>query len=71
MCLLHSRKHEEKRGPGLTGVVAWLWLTIAWSAMYWIGRMDALYNLEHGKYASLDARMILEMLINLTSFSSP
>ena len=33
--------------------------------------MDMLYNLEHGKYASLDAGMILEMLINLSSFASP
>ena len=33
--------------------------------------MDTLYNLEHGKYASLDAGMILEMLIDLSSFASP
>jgi hypothetical protein len=33
--------------------------------------MDTLYNLEHGKYASLDAGMIFEILINLSSFASP
>ena len=33
--------------------------------------MDTLYNLEHGKYASVGAGMILEMLINLSSFASP
>jgi hypothetical protein len=123
----------EKAPAGLTVVIAWLWLTVAWSATYWIlffatgvvqtssdtayldferafpvadawlafasagcaincarrrpqavlwalvasgasvylGCMDTLYNLEHGKYASLDAGMILEMLINLSSFASP
>lgn len=123
----------EKPPAGLTVVIAWLWLTVAWSATYWIlffatgvvrtssdpayldferafpladawlafasawcaincarrrpqavlwalvaggasvylGCMDTLYNLEHGKYASLDAGMILELLINLSSFASP
>ena len=122
------------RAPfGLTAVIVWLWLTVAWSATYWIlffttgvvqtggeaayldferafpaadawlalasvlcalncmgrrppavlwalvasgasvylGCMDTLYNLEHGKYASLDAGMILELAINLSSFASP
>ena len=40
-------------------------------ASAYLGCMDTLYNLEHGKYASLDAGMILEMLINLSSFASP
>jgi hypothetical protein len=118
---------------GLTVVIVWLWLTVAWSAIYWIlfftmgvvqtssdaayldferafpaadawlafasawcaincarrrpqavlwalvasgasvylGCMDTLYNLEHGKYGSVDAGMILEMLINLSSLASP
>jgi hypothetical protein len=123
----------EKAPAGLTVVIAWLWLTVAWSATYWIlffatgvvqtssdaayldferafpvadawlafasawcaincarrrpqavlwalvaggasvylGCMDTLYNLEQGKYESLDAGIILEMLINLSSFASP
>jgi hypothetical protein len=48
-----------------------LWALVASGASVYLGCMDALYNLEHGKYASLDAGMILEMLINLSSFASP
>jgi hypothetical protein len=129
-----NRSSDAEEVPaGLTVVVAWLWLTVAWSAIYWIlffttgavqtsgeaayldferafpaadawlafasawcaincvrrrpqavlwalvasgasaylGCMDTLYNLEHGKYGSFDAGMILEILINLSSFVSP
>jgi hypothetical protein len=124
---------REEAPAGLTVVIVWLWLTVAWSATYWIlffatgvvqtssdaayldferafpaadawlafasaccaincarrrpqavlwalvasgasvylGCMDTLYNLEHGKYTSFDAGMVLEMLINLSSFASP
>ena len=48
-----------------------LWAFVASGASVYLGCMDTLYNLEHGKYASVDAGMILEMLINLSSFASP
>ena len=48
-----------------------LWALVASGASVYLGCMDTLYNLEHGKYASLDAGMILEILINLSSFASP
>jgi hypothetical protein len=48
-----------------------MWALVASGASVYLGCMDTLYNLEHGKYASLDAGMILEMLINLSSFASP
>jgi len=48
-----------------------LWALVASGASVYLGCMDTLYNLEHGKYACRDAGMILEMLINLSSFASP
>ena len=48
-----------------------LWALVASGASVYLGCMDALYNPEHGNYASLDAGMTLEMLINLSSFASP
>jgi len=56
----------ERRRPQ-----AVLWALVASGASVYLGCMDTLYNLEHGKYASVDAGMILEMLINLSSLASP
>ena len=41
-----------------------LWALVASGASVYHGCVDTLYNLKNGKYASLDAGMILEMLIN-------
>jgi hypothetical protein len=37
----------------------------AGSAMIFLGLMDTLFNLEHGKYASMTAEMAVETVINL------
>jgi nicotinamide riboside transporter PnuC len=41
----------------------------AGSAMVFLGAMDTLFNLEHGKYADMTAEMAVETIINLVSFS--
>ncbi len=44
-----------------------LWGLLAGSAFIYLGLMDTLYNLENGKYASIDAAMAVEVAINLFS----
>jgi hypothetical protein len=40
----------------------------AGSAMVFLGAMDTLFNLEHGKYADMTAEMTVETIINLMCF---
>jgi hypothetical protein len=44
-----------------------LWGLLAGSAFIYLGLMDALYNLENGKYGSIDAAMAVEVAINIFS----
>jgi hypothetical protein len=41
----------------------------AGSAMVFLGAMDTLYNLQHGKYRSMTPEMAVETLINAVSFT--
>jgi hypothetical protein len=41
----------------------------AGSAMVFLGCMDVLFNLEHGKYADMTAEMAVESVINLVCFT--
>jgi hypothetical protein len=41
----------------------------AGSAMVFLGAMDTLYNLQHGKYRSMTPEMAVEALINVASFT--
>jgi hypothetical protein len=41
----------------------------AGSAMVFLGAMDTLYNLQHGKYRSMTPEMAVEALINVVSFT--
>jgi hypothetical protein len=62
--LVCDQLHAPTAAGRLVGVCCERRLGLPWC-------MDTLYNLEHGKYLSLDTGMILEMLINLSSFASP
>lgn len=42
------------------------WGIAAGSAMIYLGGMDVLFNLEHGKYADRGPEMLLEIAINVT-----
>ncbi len=44
-----------------------LWGLLAGSAFIYLGLMDTLYNLENGKYGSIDAAMAIEVAINVFS----
>jgi len=46
-----------------------LWGLIAGSSFVYLGLLDVLYNLENGKYASIDGAMAVEVMINLFSLS--
>jgi hypothetical protein len=46
-----------------------LWGLLAGSAFIYLGLMDTLYNLENGKYASIDTAMAAEVVINLFSLA--
>ncbi len=46
-----------------------LWGLIAGSSFVYLGLLDTLYNLENGKYASIDGAMAVEVIINLFSLS--
>ena len=48
---------------------ALLWGLIAGSSFVYLGLLDTLYNLENGKYASIDGAMAVEVVINLFSLS--
>jgi hypothetical protein len=48
---------------------ALLWGLIAGSSLVYLGLLDTLYNLENGKYASIDGAMAVEVVINLFSLS--
>jgi hypothetical protein len=48
---------------------ALLWGLIAGSSFVYLGLLDVLYNLENGKYASIDGAMAAEIVINLFSLS--
>jgi hypothetical protein len=48
---------------------ALLWGLIAGSSFVYLGLLDTLYNLENGKYASIDGAMAVEVIINLFSLS--
>ncbi|MGD2050846.1 MAG: hypothetical protein PVI35_00090 [Acidimicrobiia bacterium] len=41
----------------------------AGSAMVFLGAMDTLYNLQHGKYRKMDSAMAAETIINVVSFT--
>src|SRR5262249_38223810 len=41
----------------------------AGSAMVFLGAMDALFNLEHGKYADMTPEMAIETVINVVCFA--
>jgi hypothetical protein len=41
----------------------------AGSAMVFLGLMDTLFNLEHGKYAEMTAEMAVETVINVVSLT--
>ena len=41
----------------------------AGSAMVFLGAMDTLFNLEHGKYADMTPEMAIETVINLVCFT--
>lgn len=46
---------------------ALLWGLIAGSSFIYLGLLDVLYDLENGKYASIDGAMAVEVMINLFS----
>lgn len=46
-----------------------LWGLIAGSSFVYLGLLDTLYNLENGKYASIDGAMAAEVMINLFSLT--
>lgn len=46
-----------------------LWGLIAGSSFVYLGLLDVLYDLENGKYASIDGAMAVEVMINLFSLS--
>ncbi len=48
---------------------ALFWGLVAGSSFIYLGLLDTLYNLEHGKYASIDAAMAAEVMINLFSLA--
>ncbi len=48
---------------------ALLWGLVAGSSFVYLGLLDTLYNLENGKYASIDGAMAVEVVINLFSLS--
>jgi hypothetical protein len=48
---------------------ALLWGLVAGSSFVYLGLLDTLYNLENGKYASIDGAMAVEVIINLFSLS--
>ncbi len=48
---------------------ALLWGLIAGSSFVYLGLLDVLYNLENGKYASIDGAMAAEVMINLFSLT--
>jgi hypothetical protein len=48
---------------------ALLWGLVAGSSFVYLGLLDTLYNLENGKYASIDGAMAVEVMINLFSLS--
>ena len=48
---------------------ALLWGLVAGSSFIYLGLLDTLYNLENGKYASIDAAMAAEVMINLFSLA--
>ena len=41
----------------------------AGSAMVFLGAMDTLFNLEHGKYADMTPEMAVETVINVVCFA--
>jgi hypothetical protein len=48
---------------------ALLWGLIAGSSFVYLGLLDVLYDLENGKYASIDGAMAVEVMINLFSLT--
>ncbi|MGC2761967.1 MAG: hypothetical protein WA206_11690 [Candidatus Binatus sp.] len=48
---------------------ALLWGLVAGSSFVYLGLLDTLYNLENGKYASIDGAMAVEVMINLFSLT--
>lgn len=46
-------------------VAAVPWGIAAGSAMMFLGLMDTLFNLEHGKYAAMTGEMLIETAINV------
>ncbi len=48
---------------------ALLWGLLAGSSFVYLGLLDTLYNLENGKYASIDGAMAAEVIINLFSLT--
>ena len=48
---------------------ALLWGLVAGSSFVYLGLLDTLYNLENGKYASIDGAMAAEVIINLFSLT--
>ena len=46
-----------------------LWGLIAGSSFVYLGLLDVLYDLENGKYASIDGAMAVEVMINLFSLT--
>lgn len=50
-------------------VRAMLWGLAAGSSFIYLGLLDTLYNLENGKYGSIDGAMAAEVIINLFSLS--
>jgi hypothetical protein len=48
---------------------ALLWGLVAGSSFIYLGLLDVLYNLENGKYGSIDGAMAAEVMINLFSLA--
>lgn len=63
-CFLVAARQLRRRKPAAVA-----WGIAAGSAMVFLGAMDTLYNLQHGKYRKRTPEMALEATINLVSWT--
>lgn len=62
-CFLIAARRLRRQKPDAVA-----WGIAAGSAMVFLGAMDTLYNLQHGKYREKTPEMALEAVINLVSW---
>jgi hypothetical protein len=62
-CFFVAARQLRRQKPGAVA-----WGIAAGSAMVFLGAMDTLYNLQHGKYRDRSPQMALETIVNVWSW---